>query len=47
MAFWAFVYGFASLRRIYKIHAFDRFNMSRDAVARSIVAQAATAALAR
>jgi AcrR family transcriptional regulator len=47
MAFWAFVYGFASLRRIYKIHAFDRFNMSREAVARSIVAQAATAALAR
>ena len=47
MAFWAFVFGFASLRRIYKIHAFDRFDMSRDAVAKSIVTQAATAALAR
>jgi AcrR family transcriptional regulator len=47
LAFWAFVYGFAALRRIYKIHSFDRFHMSRDEVARSIVTQAATAALAR
>ncbi|MCC7461884.1 MAG: TetR/AcrR family transcriptional regulator [Gammaproteobacteria bacterium] len=47
LAFWAFVYGFAALRRVYVIHSFDRFRMSRDAVARSIVTQAATAALAR
>lgn len=47
VAFWAFIYGFAALRRIYDIHSFDRFGMSRDAVARSIVVQAATAALAR
>ncbi len=47
LAFWAFVYGFAGLRRMYKMHSFDRFNMTRDAVARSIVAQTATAALAR
>lgn len=47
VAFWAFIYGFAALRRIYDIHSFDRFRMSRGAVARSIVIQAVTAALAR
>ena len=47
VAFWAFVYGFAALRRIYDLHSFDRFRMSRNAVARSIVTQAATAALAK
>lgn len=46
-AFWAFVYGFAALRRAYDLHSFDRFRMSRDTVARSIVQQAATAALAK
>ncbi len=45
MAFWAFVYGFAALRRMYSLHSFDRFNMSREAVARSVVTQAATAAV--
>jgi AcrR family transcriptional regulator len=47
MAFWAFVYGFAALRRIYDLHSFHRFGMSRKTVARSIVAQAAAAALAK
>jgi len=47
VAFWAFVYGFAALRRIYDLHSLDRFRMSRSALARSIVTQAATAALAK
>jgi len=47
MAFWAFVYGFAALRRIYDLHSFARFGMSRKTVARSIVAQAAAAAFAK
>lgn len=47
VAFWSFVYGFASLRRIYDMNSFDRYRMSRKAVARSIVAQAAAAALAK
>ena len=47
VAFWAFVYGFAALRRIYDLHSFDRFGKSRKAVARSIVARAAAAALAK
>lgn len=46
-AFWAFVYGFAALRRTYDLHDFDRFRMSRDAVARSVVEQAVNAALAK
>ena len=47
VAFWAFVYGLAALRRIYDLHSFDRFGMSRKAVARSVVTQAAAAALAQ
>jgi len=47
LAFWAFVYGFAALRRIYSIRSFDRFNMSRDEVARAVVTRAAKAASAR
>jgi AcrR family transcriptional regulator len=47
VAFWAFVYGFAALRRMYTIHSFDRFNMPREAVARSVVTQAATAAVTK
>ncbi len=46
-AFWAFVYGFAALRRTYDLHDFRRFRMSRDAVVRAVVAQAANAALAK
>ena len=46
-AFWAFVYGFAALRRTYDLHDFERFKMSRDTVVRAIVEQAATAAFAK
>lgn len=47
MAFWALIYGLAALRRIYGMHSFDRFKMSRNTVARSIVVRAAAAALAK
>jgi AcrR family transcriptional regulator len=47
IAFWAFIFGFAALRRMYSLQSFERFSMTRDAVARSVVTQAATAALAK
>lgn len=47
VAFWAFIYGFAGLRRTYNLQSFDPFDMSRDEVARSLVTQAAKAATSR
>lgn len=47
VSFWAFIYGFAGLRRTYNLQSFDPFDMPRDEVARSLVTQAAKAATTR